>query len=101
MVRGPQPPGAAGEAKRRNPVTLSKKYRPSKKPRKTWALLVWSHSPPNLIVWLEVTMEKLSLTWKRLISSSTFGPRKKGLPKRNVVANPIPVSGGTLEGIAE
>src|SRR5438093_9099937 len=37
----------------------------------------------------------------RLTTSSMFGARKNGLPKRNVVANPIPVSAGTDEGVAE
>src|SRR5262249_44700735 len=46
-------------------------------------------------------IEKLSLIWKRLISSSMFGPRKNGLPKRKVVANPIAVSAGTFESIAD
>src|SRR5262245_40325464 len=76
-------------------------YRPSKKPRNTWVFFVCSHSPPTLNVCLPWTIEKLSLNWKRVISSSTLGARKNGLPNRNVVEKPIAVSGGTFEGIAE
>src|SRR6185295_5992247 len=60
-----------------------------------------SHSPPNLTVCLPATIEKLSFTWNRLITSSTFGPRKNGLPKRNEVPKPIAVSAGTFELTAE
>jgi hypothetical protein len=52
-------------------------------------------------VWRPLTSEKLSFSWKRFTSSSTLGARKKGLPNRNDGANPIPVSAGTEDGIAE
>ncbi|PYQ93417.1 MAG: hypothetical protein DMF96_29935 [Acidobacteria bacterium] len=48
-----------------------------------------------------MTIEKLSFTWKRLTSSSTFGARKNGLPKRNVVVKPMAVSAGTDDGTAD
>ena len=48
-----------------------------------------------------MTIEKLSLTWKRLTSSSTLGARKNGLPNRNDGANPMPVSAGIVDGVAE
>src|SRR5262245_43593746 len=101
MVNGPKPPGAAGDAYRRNPATLSKMYRPSKKPRKTCALFVCCHSPPAFIVCAPDTREMLFLIWKRLTSSSISGARKNGLPNRNVVPKPIAVSAGTDEEIAE
>src|SRR5262245_36081124 len=68
---------------------------PSKKPRKTCALFVCTHSPPALNVCAPATIEKLFLTWNRFTSSSMLGPRKNGLPKRNVVPKPIAVSAGT------
>src|SRR4029453_16582201 len=101
MVNGPNPPGAAGEAYRRKPTTLSKMYRPSKKPRKICALFVCCHSPPALIVWAPVTNDTLFLTWNRFTSSSMFGPRKNGLPNRKDGAKPIAVSAGTDEDTAE
>src|SRR5438105_8688255 len=76
-------------------------YRPSKKPRKIWTLRVCSHSPPALKLCRPMTIETLSLTWTRFTSSSTFGARKKGLPKRNVVAKPMAVSAGTEDGTAD
>src|SRR5207249_3740813 len=72
-----------------------------KKPRNTCVLLVCSHSPPVLIVWRPVTMEKLSFNWNRLTSSSMFGARKNGFPKRNDGTKPMPVSAGTPDGVAE
>ena len=62
---------------------------------------VCSHSPPVLMVCLPVTIEKLSLIWKRFTSSSTPGCRKYGLPNRNDGANPIPVSAGIFDGVGE
>ncbi len=59
------------------------------------------HSPPVLIVCAPLTIEKLFFTCTRLTTSSTFGARKNGLPKRNVVAKPIAVSAGTDEGTAD
>src|SRR5258707_2784647 len=76
-------------------------YRPSKKPRKTWALLECIHSPPVLTVCRPVTTEKLSCNGNRCIRSSTFGARKNGLPNRNVVPNPMAVSAGTDDRVAE
>jgi hypothetical protein len=35
--------------------------RPVKKPRNTWSLSVWIHSPPILTLWLPEIIEKLSL----------------------------------------
>ena len=58
------------------------------------------HSPPTLIVCEPLTIETLSLNCVRQISSSTFGCRKKGLPKRNVGTKPIPVSAARFEGTA-
>ncbi len=46
-------------------------------------------------------MEKLSLIWNRFTSSSTVGARKNGFPNRNVVPNPIAVSAGIEDGVAE
>src|SRR4029453_17111476 len=46
-------------------------------------------------------IERVSLNCTRLTTSSTLGARKKGLPKRNVVANPIAVSAGTDEDTAD
>ena len=46
-------------------------------------------------------IEKLSFTWNRFTVSSTFGAMKNGLPKRNVVANPIAVSAGTVDAVAD
>src|SRR5215471_1230550 len=46
-------------------------------------------------------IEKESLICVRQISSSTFGSRKNGKPKRNVVAKPIAVSAGMFEATAE
>ena len=79
-------------------MTLSNRYRPSKNPRKTCVLFVCSHSAPALIVCLPVTIEKLSLSWNRLTSSSTLGAMKNGLPNRNDGANPMPVSAGMTTG---
>src|SRR5688572_23185349 len=76
-------------------------YLPSKKPRNTCTLLECIHSAPALIVCRPLMIDRLSLNWNRCISSSTFGPRKNGLPKRNVVPKPIAVSAGTLESTAE
>ena len=60
-----------------------------------------SHSPPVLIVCAPLTSVKLSFTWKRFTSSSTLGARKNGLPNRNDGANPMPVSAGIVDGVAE
>src|SRR5437867_1209072 len=46
-------------------------------------------------------IERLSFTCTRFTSSSMFGARKNGLPNRNVVAKPMAVSAGTVEGTAE
>ena len=47
-------------------------------------------------------MEKLSLIWKRFTSSSTFGARKNGLPKRNVGAESrCRCRRESLDGVAE
>ena len=46
-------------------------------------------------------IDKLSLNWNRFISSSTLGPRKNGLPNRNVVPKPIAVSAGMFDGTAD
>jgi len=46
-------------------------------------------------------IEKLSFKCVRHSNSSTVGLRKNGCPNRNVVANPIAVSAGTFEVIAE
>ena len=49
-----------------------------------------------------VTIEKLSFTWKRFTSSSTFGARKNGLPKRNVGAEAHRrCRPGLIDGVAE
>src|SRR5437773_11001849 len=76
-------------------------YRPVKNPRKTCVLTLCTHSPPNLTVWPPDMSVKLSRAWIRQKSSSMVGCRKNGLPKRNVVTNPIAVSAGTFEGVAE
>src|SRR5688572_27905211 len=89
---GPNPPEAAGEVYRRNPSTLSNRYRPVKNPRKIWSLSVCIHSPPIFHVWLPRRMEMLFLICVRQISSSTFGWRKNGFPKRKLGENPMPVS---------
>src|SRR4029453_3766011 len=65
------------------------------------SLLEGSPSPPVLMVCLPMMREKLSFSWNRFISSSTLGARKNGLPNRNVVVNPIAVSAGTVDGVAD
>jgi hypothetical protein len=52
------------------------------------------HSPPALIVWRPVTIEKLSLIWKRQISSSTFGAGRTGCRSGRRARIPSPVSAG-------
>ncbi len=71
-----------------------------KKPRNTWSFSVCIHSPPTLYVCAPRTNEMLSFICARQISSSTFGCRKNGLPKRNVGTKPIPVSAASFEGAA-
>ena len=58
------------------------------------------HSPPIFTVCDPSTSDRLSLICVRQISSSTFGCRKKGLPKRNVGSNPIPVSAARFDSTA-
>src|ERR1700704_5405868 len=76
-------------------------YRPLKKPRKICVFTLCNHSPPNLMVWLPCTIEKLSRISVCQKSSSDLGSWKKGWPTRNESEEPnepIEVS-GTLDGL--